>query len=148
MRPDLNLRLAHYANMQRAGDVKKILLEAIEAVEEVQNLKLMWKDHNIAYQHLYTAYQEALFRNDPNEHKIVRYQTIKGQIDEWAAKKKVEIFNKITKQAKAEFREQHANAAKFSGLYWTPRFRGRRRLVLGSVASSVERINPPDSQEV
>jgi len=145
--PDITLRLKHFANLQRKGDLQKILLEAVSAIESMQNWKELWTEHNIAYQHLYTAYQAALFRADPHGKKIVQYQLAKQEIEEWKKGQKVKIQHEITKRLKADLRGD-ADAAKLPGFYWAPRFRGRRRMVLRSMDRGLEQRDEPHSQEI
>ena len=147
MRPDVTLRLKHFANLQRKGDLQNILLEAVSAIESMQNWKELWTEHNIAYQHLYTAYQAALFRADPHGKKIVQYQLAKQELAEWRKEQEVKIQHQINKRIKAGLRGD-ADAAKLPGFYWAPRFRGRRRMVLRSVERGLEQRDGPDSPEI
>ena len=146
--PDITLRLKHFANLQRKGDLQKILLEAVSAIESMQNWKELWTEHNIAYNHLYTAYQAAVFRADPHGKKIVQYELAKQEIAEWKKSQKVKIQHEITKRLKADLRHGNTDVAKLPGFYWAPRFRGRRRLVLRSVDSRVEQRDEPHSPEI
>ena len=145
--PDITLRLKHFANLQRKGDLQKILLEAVSAIESMQNWKELWTEHNIAYQHLYTAYQAALFRADPHGKKIVQYQLAKQEIDEWKKNQKTKIHHEITKRFKADIRND-PDVGKLPGFYWSPRFRGRRRLVLRSMDRGLEQRDEPHSPEI
>jgi hypothetical protein len=146
--PDITLRLKHFANLQRKGDLQKILLEAVSTIESMQNWKELWTEHNIAYNHLYTAYQAAVFRADPQGKKIIQYELAKQEIAEWKKKKKAEVLHKINKELKADLRRGNTDVAKLPGFYWAPRFRGRRRLVLRSMDRGLEQRDGPDSQEI
>jgi len=147
MRPDVTLRLKHFANLQRKGDLQNILLEAVSTIESLQNWKAIWAEHNIAYNHLYTAYQAAVFRSDPQGKKILQYELAKQELAEWKKKKKAEILHQINKRLKADLRGD-TDVAKLPGFYWAPRFRGRRRMVLRSVDSRVEQRDEPHSPEI
>jgi len=147
MKPDVTLRLKHFANLQRKGDLQNILLEAVSAIESLQNWKAIWAEHNIAYNHLYTAYQAAVFRADPQSKKILQYELAKQEIAEWKKKKKAEVLYQINKRLKADLRGD-TDVAKLPGFYWAPRFRGRRRMVLRSVDSRVEQRDEPHSPEI
>jgi hypothetical protein len=147
MSPDITLRLKHFANLQRKGDLQNILLEAVSAIESLQNWKAIWAEHNIAYNHLYTAYQAAVFRADPQSKKILQYELAKQEIAEWKKKKKAEVLHQINKRLKADLRGD-TDVAKLPGFYWAPRFRGRRRMVLRSVDSRVEQRDEPHSPEI
>jgi hypothetical protein len=144
---DITLRLKHFANLQRKGDLQNILVEAVSVIESMQNWKAIWAEHNIAYNHLYTAYQAALFRADPSGKKIVQYELAKQEISEWKKQKKAEVLHQINKRLKADLRGD-TDVAKLPGFYWAPRFRGRRRMVLRSVDRGVEQRDGPDSQEI
>jgi hypothetical protein len=144
---DVRLRLTHFANIQRKNSpIQRVMLEAIKYIETLENAKLLWAEHNLAYEHLYTAYQEALFRLNPDDHMVAQFNIARKKIDDFTRKKKTEILEKLNKELKREIRDQHAaqsGLSKLPRVYWTPRFRGRRRMVLRSVDSRLEQCDGP-----
>jgi len=150
---DVRLRLTHFANIQRKhSPIQRVLLEAIGYIEELENTKVLWSEHNKAYEHLYTAYQEALFRVNPSEQLIAQFNIAKKKLDVFTRKKKTQIVERLEKQLKTELRERHAadnpSHGRLPEFYWAPRFRGRRRMVLRSVDGRLGQRDGPHSPEI
>jgi hypothetical protein len=145
---DIRLRLTHFATIQKVrSPLQKVMFEAVKYIEELENAKMLWSEHNRAYEHLYTAYQEAMFRAHPTEQLVAQFNIARKKLDAFTKKRKTEIVERLDKQLKTELRNRHAEAnpsnGRLPGFYWAPRFRGRRRLVLRSVDRRLEQCDGP-----